>query len=139
MPSVHDLVLIIGNLIENAFDALKNFDGERIMNLSIIDFDKEIVIEVEDSGPGISKGELKKIFQRGYSNKGAGHGSGGFSGYSHLCVDLGACAHHFGHDVADGQRISLRAFSQIRWICGYADAFCEHHQHNSGAEYGCNL
>lgn len=76
MPSVHDLVLIIGNLIENAFDALKNFDGERIMNLSIIDFDKEIVIEVEDSGPGISKGELKKIFQRGYSNKGAGHGFG---------------------------------------------------------------
>lgn len=76
MPSVHDLVLIIGNLIENAFDALKNFDGERIMNLSIIDFDKEIVIEVEDSGSGISKGELKKIFQRGYSNKGAGHGFG---------------------------------------------------------------
>ena len=27
-------------------------------------------------GPGISKGELKKIFQRGYSNKGAGHGFG---------------------------------------------------------------
>lgn len=76
MPSVHDLVLIIGNLIENAFDALRNYEGERIMNLSIIDFDKEIVIEVEDSGPGIKKSELKKIFQRGYSNKGAGHGFG---------------------------------------------------------------
>ncbi|MGN1059682.1 MAG: Spo0B domain-containing protein, partial [Clostridia bacterium] len=53
VPSVHDIVLIVGNLIENAFDALKNFDGERIVNLSILDFDKEIVIVVEDSGPGM--------------------------------------------------------------------------------------
>ena len=38
VPSVHDIVLIAGNIIENAFDALKNFDGERIVNLSILDF-----------------------------------------------------------------------------------------------------
>lgn len=79
VPSVHDLVLIVGNLIENAFDALKNFDGERIVNLSILDFDKEIVIVVEDSGPGMSEETIKKIYRRGFSTKGdSGHGFGLF-------------------------------------------------------------
>ena len=79
VPSVHDLVLIAGNLIENAFDALKNFDGERIVNLSILDFDKEIVIVVEDSGPGMSEETIKQIYHRGFSTKGdSGHGFGLF-------------------------------------------------------------
>ena len=79
VPSVHDIVLIAGNLIENAFDALKNFDGERIVNLSILDFDKEIVIVVEDSGPGMSEDTIKQIYRRGFSTKGnSGHGFGLF-------------------------------------------------------------
>ena len=76
VPSVHDLVLIVGNIVENAFDALTNFDGERIVSLSILDFDKEIVITVEDSGPGMDEEALKNIFTRGYSSKGKGHGYG---------------------------------------------------------------
>ena len=76
VPSVHDLVLIVGNIVENAFDALENFDGERIVSLSILDFDKEIVITVEDSGPGMDEEALKNIFTRGYSSKGKGHGYG---------------------------------------------------------------
>lgn len=77
VPSVHDLVLIAGNLLENAFDALKNFDGERIVNLSILDFDREIVIVVEDSGPGISEEMRKHLFERGFSSKcTSGHGFG---------------------------------------------------------------
>lgn len=79
VPSVHDIVLIVGNLIENAFDALKNFDGERIVNLSILDFGKEIVIVVEDSGPGMSTETIEKIYLRGFSTKGnGGHGFGLF-------------------------------------------------------------
>jgi len=76
VPSVHDLVLIVGNIIENAFDALQNYDGERIVNLSILDFDKEIIITVEDSGPGISEESKEKMFTRGYSSKGEGRGFG---------------------------------------------------------------
>lgn len=76
VPSVHDLVLIVGNIVENAFDALASFDGERIVSLSILDFDKEIVITVEDSGPGMDEEALKNIFTRGYSSKGKGHGYG---------------------------------------------------------------
>ena len=76
VPSVHDLVLIAGNIIENAFDALQKFDGERIVSLSILDFDKEIVIIVEDSGPGMSESSKKNVFVRGFSSKGKGHGFG---------------------------------------------------------------
>ena len=76
VPSVHDLVLIAGNIIENAFDALQNFDGERIVSLSILDFDKEIVIIVEDSGPGMSESSKNNVFVRGFSSKGKGHGFG---------------------------------------------------------------
>lgn len=77
VPSVHDIVLIAGNIIENAFDALKNFEGERIVNLSILDFDREIVIVVEDSGPGMDESIRKHIFQRGFSSKcESGHGFG---------------------------------------------------------------
>ncbi len=76
VPSVHDLVLIVGNIIENAFDALQNHKGERIVNLSILDFDKEIVIIVEDSGPGMSEDSKNNVFTRGYSSKGEGHGYG---------------------------------------------------------------
>ena len=76
VPSVHDLVLIVGNIVENAFDALANYEGERIVSLSILDFDKEIVITVEDSGPGISNKIINNLYERGVSSKGKGHGYG---------------------------------------------------------------
>jgi CitB family two-component system sensor histidine kinase MalK len=76
VPSVHDLVLIVGNIVENAFDALTNYDGERIVSLSILDFDKEIVITVEDSGPGINNKIINNLYERGVSSKGKGHGYG---------------------------------------------------------------
>ncbi len=78
VPSVHDIVLIAGNLIENAFDALKNYPGERIVNLSILDFDCELVITVEDSGPGISEEMRRNMFRQGCTSKGRGHGYGLF-------------------------------------------------------------
>ena len=76
VPSVHDLVLIVGNIVENAFDALANYEGERIVSLSILDFDKEIVITVEDSGPGINNKIINNLYERGVSSKGKGHGYG---------------------------------------------------------------
>ncbi len=76
VPSVHDIVLIAGNIIENAFDVLKNYDGERIVSLTILDFDREIVIVVEDSGPGMDEDTKNHMFVRGFSSKGTGRGYG---------------------------------------------------------------
>ena len=76
VPSVHDIVLIAGNIIENAFDVLKNYDGERIVSLTILDFDREIVIVVEDSGHGMDEDTKNHMFVRGFSSKGTGRGYG---------------------------------------------------------------
>ncbi len=73
---VHKLIIIIGNLIDNAFDALKNKDGERIVLLTMLVMDDDLVITVEDSGVGISDESLDMIFSKGYSSKGLQRGFG---------------------------------------------------------------
>ena len=77
-PTVQELILIIGNLIENAFDVLRDHPSERIVNLSIVTFDNEIMVMVEDSGPGIPENKLETIFEKGYSSKGPRRGIGLF-------------------------------------------------------------
>ena len=77
-PTVQELILIIGNLIENAFDVLRDHPSERIVNLSILTFDNEIMVMVEDSGPGIPENKLETIFEKGYSSKGPRRGIGLF-------------------------------------------------------------
>lgn len=63
-------VMILGNLIHNAFEAVeKNKEGERKARLFVIDVGDDIVIEVEDSGPGIDDSLLPHIFTRGFTTK----------------------------------------------------------------------
>lgn len=64
------LVTIIGNLINNAFDAVReNGKEEKKVALFLTDLGKELIIEVEDNGNGIAKDEAKRIFQEGYTTK----------------------------------------------------------------------
>ena len=44
--------------------------------MSVLNFDNEITIVVEDSGPGIPKEKLNLIFQKDYSSKGPKRGIG---------------------------------------------------------------
>lgn len=76
----HDFVLLIGNLIENAFDAFKDNKNERNeIYVSIRQIDKILTIIVEDNGCGIKESDLPFIFDYGYSSKGgAGRGLGLF-------------------------------------------------------------
>ncbi len=73
---VHRLILVIGNLIDNAFDAVKNKLGERIVLLTMLVMEGDLVITVEDSGLGIDEGETEKIFFKGFSSKGQQRGFG---------------------------------------------------------------
>ncbi|WP_406944769.1 ATP-binding protein [Halobacillus sp. SY10] len=67
----HDFVLIIGNLVENAFDALhSNHREEKWVNLSILQDRHQCTVMVEDNGEGISDEQKERIFQKGYSTKG---------------------------------------------------------------------
>ncbi len=72
------LVMMLGNLIDNALDATHetNPDGG-IVHLSMTDLGRDLVFEVEDQGPGIADSDRERIFERGYSSKAeANHGIG---------------------------------------------------------------
>jgi two-component system CitB family sensor kinase/two-component system sensor histidine kinase DctS len=69
-------IKIVGNLLENAFFAMKDKESEKIVNLFIFEDENEIFIEVEDRGRGIEKENIERIFQKGYSTKEGSDGTG---------------------------------------------------------------
>lgn len=73
----HSLVTIIGNLIDNALDSVKqDRNMNRWIKIFIYEDDTNIKIEVEDNGPGISENIKDHIFKRGVSTKGEERGTG---------------------------------------------------------------
>ena len=62
------LVTILGNLFNNAFEAVMDADDKRV-SISMTDFGDDIIFEVEDSGEGISFDSRAKIFEKGFSSK----------------------------------------------------------------------
>lgn len=74
--STRDLVTIIGNLIENAIDAVKDKEDIREIGLEIKADNDMLTIIVDDTGFGINEEEKKEIFTRGFSTKGENRGIG---------------------------------------------------------------
>src|SRR5438128_973186 len=68
-----DLITVLGNLIDNAFDAASTSAADRWVSVSVTDKGGEVVMKVQDSGPGVPDGVDGLIFQEGFSTKnGAG-------------------------------------------------------------------
>lgn len=64
------LVTIIGNLVNNAFEAVReNEKEEKTVSLFLTDLGKELIIEIEDNGKGIDNSLSEQIFQEGFSTK----------------------------------------------------------------------
>lgn len=71
------LVTITGNLIDNALDAMNTSTKEnKELSVGIFTKQGELLLIVEDSGPGIADGFKEKIFDNGFSTKGTGRGVG---------------------------------------------------------------
>ncbi len=71
------LVTIIGNLVNNAFDAVReNGKVEKRVSLFLTDLGKDLIIEIEDNGKGINNSIGEKIFQNGFSTKNRQSNSG---------------------------------------------------------------
>ena len=73
-PSLTDtqVVTIVGNLLDNAFDAVATMPVDRRrVRLAITEGDHRTVIEVADRGDGLAQAQLE-LFERGVSTK-AGH------------------------------------------------------------------
>lgn len=73
--STERMVTLIGNLLDNAFDATLTTSNRRIA-LSMTDIGQDIIIEVEDQGPGIEDEDFARVFERGFSRKAEGRGIG---------------------------------------------------------------
>ncbi|MBD7912180.1 MULTISPECIES: ATP-binding protein [Clostridium] len=73
----YDLVTILGNLIENAFEACTIGEKDRNkVEVSLWEDDDIIKIIVKDNGKAIDKEIKEKIFVEGESTKGQGRGTG---------------------------------------------------------------
>ncbi|WP_097027511.1 ATP-binding protein [Clostridium peptidivorans] len=73
----HALVTIIGNLLENAIEAVSISDKEKKeVNILIKEDSFCILIDVKDTGTGISKENLSNVFNNGFSTKGENRGKG---------------------------------------------------------------
>jgi two-component system sensor histidine kinase DctS len=71
-----DLVLILGNLIENAMEALAATAGERRVECLIRSDARRLTIRVTDNGPGIPPDLQTQVFTQGFSTKGEHRGLG---------------------------------------------------------------
>jgi two-component system CitB family sensor kinase len=64
------VVSILGNIIDNAFEAVSEQNPpQKTVKLVIFDSGKDIIFEVEDNGVGIATEVLDKVFQKGYTTK----------------------------------------------------------------------
>lgn len=67
-----DLAIIVGNLIENALDAVRLVEpARRKVYFSMYDQHDSLLISVKDMGPGIPEEKHDLIFQQGFSTKGS--------------------------------------------------------------------
>lgn len=81
---------ILVNLLGNAIDAVKNL-SDRWVNINGFEDNGFLVIQIVDSGPGISKEIEEKLFQPFFTTKPVGEGTG-----LGLSISLGLVEHHKG-------------------------------------------
>lgn len=77
--STRELVTVVGNLLENAIEAVNTVSDDRPRNivLQITEDDNGLLILISDSGTGIGEEVLPHIYEQGFSTKAAeGRGVG---------------------------------------------------------------
>ncbi|PZF87109.1 ATP-binding protein [Micromonospora deserti] len=71
-----DLLTVVGNLIDNALEAVAGSDPPRRVRVFVGVGDGEVVVRVGDSGPGLDPERVADAFRRGWSTKSSGRGLG---------------------------------------------------------------
>ncbi|UWZ33941.1 sensor histidine kinase [Dactylosporangium roseum] len=75
LPS-RDLITVVGNLVDNALEAVAGTDPPRRVTVLIRQAAGEVVIRVGDTGPGLPEAQVADAFRRGWSTKQEGRGLG---------------------------------------------------------------
>jgi two-component system, CitB family, sensor kinase len=66
-----DVATVVGNLVDNAFDAVIQSPGERVVQIDVVEAADEVTVTVRDSGHGVNADEVDQLFRRGFSTKGS--------------------------------------------------------------------
>ncbi|MBB4743918.1 two-component system CitB family sensor kinase [Actinoplanes octamycinicus] len=76
LPS-RDLLTVVGNLVDNALEAVAGAAPPRRVRVLVRHQDDQVLVEVGDTGPGLSAEQAAAAFRRGWSTKpGPGRGVG---------------------------------------------------------------
>ncbi|WP_082377574.1 sensor histidine kinase [Micromonospora sp. NRRL B-16802] len=71
-----DLLTVVGNLVDNALEAVAGTPAPRRVRVFVGEVDDELVVRVADSGPGLAPDRVADAFRRGWSTKSTGRGLG---------------------------------------------------------------
>lgn len=74
--SKSDLITVVGNIIDNAFDAVSTNSKTKEVQLFVTDIGEDIVVEISDNGSGINSQIRNLIFEKGFSTKNGDRGVG---------------------------------------------------------------
>ncbi|MWJ27984.1 PAS domain-containing protein [Halomonas sp. ZH2S] len=84
------LMSVVGNLLDNACHAaLQGASDEPQVRLFFTDLGEQLLIEVEDNGPGVPPEDIEHIFREGYSTKPGKHRGIGLALVARLCREHG--------------------------------------------------
>jgi sensor histidine kinase regulating citrate/malate metabolism len=98
-----DLVTVVGNLVDNAFEAVADGPDRRV-RVRFAHADGRARVEVADSGPGLDPAQAEVALTRGWSSKAeAGHGLG-------LALVAGVARKHGGTVAIDRADLGGAAF-----------------------------
>ncbi|MFQ6171094.1 ATP-binding protein [Oryzobacter sp. R7] len=90
--SPRDVVTVVGNLVDNALDAVTGIEGERRVELTARTVADRVELTVTDTGPGIPDALRELVLERGFTTKpsdGAGGRGLGLALVRHTVARLG--------------------------------------------------
>ncbi|WP_067964016.1 sensor histidine kinase [Nocardiopsis trehalosi] len=96
-----DLVTVVGNLVDNALDAVRGDEDGRV-EVELTEGGGAVRVEVRDSGPGVPPDLAEEVFRSGFSTKGAGAGQRGVG----LALTRLVCTRRGGRVRVDGSRFT---------------------------------
>lgn len=83
---VYKLVEILGNLLKNAVEAMKEATENKALYVAVIELDGEFTIEVRNRSKYIDYGEIESFFKKGFSKKEKDRGLGLYN-VKNICND----------------------------------------------------